>query len=935
MVHHNLQCLKNKIEATEIFLYQEHVDVLCVSETWVQPQEMDFIRIPNYNISSHYCRKSFSHGGTMILTKNSLISNEVVQIVNLSVDKAFECSAVEIKINHILYCIICVYKTPDSDTNVFMSKLEEVFNILISKNYFPHIIVCGDFNINFLSNCTDTLNLKDLVNSYCLHSVFEEPTRTTNKGGSAIDYILTNLDMKILHKRILNSGLSDHSGQKIIIDMNTPQKIDSYTFRSFSKNNISNFKETLNTVTWYEVYKSQTVEMKFTAFHNLLHYHYDKCFKFVSKNLNLENEKNWITVGIKVSSVHLKELYTLEKNGIIHKEYYNKYKNIYNRVIRQAKKMYFDDIIKNSANISKTVWKVINQSIKNDCNHSKLGKGFEIEIKNQLVANKSIIANEFNSFFINLPKFLAKSESNINVSAPSEIDQSIYLEPVTISEMIATINSLKETNSVGPDDISVKIIKLCAHQLAEPLTHIINECFREGTFPSFLKLSKVIPLYKKGDHKEISNYRPISILSVFSKIFEKILAKRLKTFLDNCNILSPSQHGFREGRSTISALINILDFIYKNLDQGNKVAALFIDLSKAFDCVDHDVLLKKIECYGLRGKCSKLLKSYLANRKQFVDFLGTRSKELTVDIGVPQGSVLGPLLFILYTNDLVNSLSTFYTAFADDVSIIVSDKQIEKLTDKLNTNLLCLNQYFENSKLTMNQDKTFIMQFHPVSKKYISSLLIRYKSKSIQQVISHKVLGIHLDLSLDWKSHVSYVCKNCASNCFALKRLHYISSINTVKMFYFSNLESRIRYGIIFWGYSTSVNRVFVLQKRAIRCMFGLRFRESCKTMFIQHKILTLPCLFIYETLKFVKENLDKFNFQNTFHDYPTRHGSDLQYDVHRLQLYKSNPYYIGSVLYNKLKDNVKNIQSTKKFLSTVKSFLVSNAFYSVEEFLN
>lgn len=927
--------MKNKFEETEILLAQEHIDVFCISETWIQPQEMEHVSFAGYNISSYYCRKSYLHGGTMILTKNYLKSKEITQLVNLSVDKVFECSAVEIKINNILYCVVCLYRTPDSDSNIFLSKLEETLIFILNKFHISQTIICGDFNIDFLSKDRDTLYLNDLINSYCIYSVFDEPTRTINNSSSAIDYILTSFNDIIIYKNILNTGLSDHSGQKIIIDVNTPEITNTYRFRSFSKNNILKFKESLNMEMWGNVYNSETVENKYTAFHNILHCNYDLCFKFVSKNLDFDNNNNWITAGIKISSIHLRELFILQKNGIIQSEHYKRYKKIYNRVIRQAKKLYFDNIIKNSANKSKTVWKIINGSIKNNINNQTINSTPEFEINDQLITDKPKIVNEINSYFVNLPNSLKPPQCNIIETTTTLNEKSIYLEPVTAAEIIDTINNLKDSNSVGPDDISIKVVKLCAQQIAEPLAHIINECFSEGTFPSFLKLSKIIPLYKKGDRTKICNYRPIAILSVFSKIFEKLLAKRIKNFLESCNILSPNQHGFREQHSTITALINILDFIYKHLDQGHKILGLFIDLSKAFDLVDHDILLNNIECYGIRGLCSKLLKSYLYNRKQFVDFVGTRSKELPIDIGVPQGSVLGPLLFILYTNDLDNCLSTFYSAFADDISIVASEKLLVDSIDKLNTNLCSIAQYLNNKKLVMNQEKTVFMQFHPIGKNYTSSILIKQNNKSIQQVTSHKVLGIHIDHSLDWKTHVSYVCNKCASNCFALKRLRHMASTDTLKIYYFSNLESRFRYGIIFWGYSTSAYRVFVLQKRAIRSMFGLYARQSCKETFVDSKILTLPSLYIFEILKFVKKNMNDFNRQNSYHNYSTRHGSNLQYDLHRLELYKYNPYYMGSMLYNKLCDNIKSIVSVKKFISTVKTFLVSNAFYSVEEFLN
>lgn len=931
VVHHNLQCVKNKIEEVELMLSQENIDILCVSETWTQDSEINYINFSGYNISSFFCRQSFLHGGTMILTKNTIDCIENNKLVNLSIDKVFECSAIDLKINNENYCIICLYRSPNSDLNIFMSKLEECLNLLTDKCNLPHIIICGDFNINYLCKDKRTTDLIDLVNSYYIFPVFNEPTRMQNNTMSAIDYIMTNMNDKIAHKIILNTGISDHCGQKVVFDVQFPQEAQFLKFRSFSKKNISKFIEFLNSESWHNIYSSETVDNKYLSFNQTITQHYNSCFKFVTKKTS-HNDNNWITSGIKVSSCRLKELFSLQKIGMVNVQHYKAYKRVYKKVVRRAKQMYFDELIVQSENRSKTVWKVINNSLKT----SKVKHNFEIEINENTISDNTVISNEFNSYFVNLPKELQSSIDNSNVlhNPLTPINDSIYLRPATTTEIISTINQLKPSNSVGHDGISIKIIKQCARQLAEPLCHIINECFQTGKFPSILKISKILPLHKKGDLKLLSNYRPIAILSVFSKIFEKLLSTRLIAFLESKQILSRHQHGFREHRSTITALLAILNYVYKNLDQNNKVLAMFVDLSKAFDCVDHKILLDTIEMYGIRGTCSELLKSYLSGRKQFVECFGERSDELLVEIGVPQGSVLGPLLFILYINDLDNFIFSYYGAFADDITIICNEVNSEAALEQLKSSFRSISQYFNAKKLVFNQDKTFFMQFHPVASKYNSSLLLQHNGKSIQQLSSFKLLGIHIDLSLDWKMHVSSVCNKCASKCFALKRLRQITSINTAKTFYFSNMESHIRYGILFWGNSTTSNRVFLMQKRAIRCMFGLGYRDSCRPTFISQKILTLPCLYIFEILKFVKQNIAEFTYQNAYHNYPTRHGHNLQHDIHRLQLYESNPFYMGTIFYNKLNDSIKNINSLNKFLSTVKTRLLTHAFYSVEEFL-
>lgn len=932
-MHHNVQCAKNKIEEIELLMMNENLDVIGMSETWIQHHEIQFINFNNYNIASYYCRKSCIHGGVLILVKKMFHAVSLSDVVALSVEKIFECAAIKLTVNDLNYCIVCLYRAPNTDVHIFLSKLEACLNLISNKINLHKIIICGDININYLSKNNVTIALDDLLKSFNVHSVFNEPTRIFNNSITAVDYIFTNINN--YEKEIMHTGLSDHSGQKLTFDVNYTQKSNILNFRSFSAKSILNFKTYLNNETWHSVFNEENVDKKYETFSKILDQYYNTCFKFVKKDLSFNaGNKNWLTPGIRISSVKLKELYHLQKSGIVEVQYYRKYKSIYNRVIRQAKKLNFDRLISNSQNKSKTAWKIINSTIKNVNSHKELPL---MLINNSETSDKEVVSNSFNSYFVNLPKSLAPSviqSGNDNNVLNDVVGNSIFLEPVTEAEIIDTINNLKNSNSTGFDEFSVRIIKQCGHLLVKPLSHIINSCFTNGCFPNLLKLSKVICLYKKGDPKEMSNYRPISLLSVFSKIVEKLLAKRILNFLEVNNVLSSNQHGFKEGRSTISALTSILDFIYKNLDTGNKVMAVFIDLSKAFDCVDHDILLKKIECYGLRGQCNKLLKSYLLNRKQYVDYFGTKSIELNIDIGVPQGSVLGPLLFLLYINDIEKIMSIFYASYADDMTLVASGDTLEDMVVSLETNLKSAHNYFAERKLVLNQDKTFSLQFHPVGANYMASPLMKLQGKSIQQIRDFKLLGIYIDLSLDWKSHVNYVCNKCASTCFAIKRLCQVSSIKTVKVFYFSSFESRIRYGVICWGNSVSSNRVFLLQKRALRFMFNLNYRESCKTTFIQQKILTFPCIFILDMLKFVKNNLLHFTQLNSNHEYHTRHGQNLQYNMHRLELFKSNPYYIGAILYNKLSNGIKNISSVKKFSSAVREYLVSNAFYSVEEYL-
>lgn len=798
------------------------------------------------------------------------------------------------------------------------------------------IVVCGDININFLIDNHNKSKLLDLTNSFYLDPTFHEATRIGVNNSTAIDYIFTNFNDTILSKKIIQNGISDHGAQLITFPIMNNNSEKSYKSRSFSQKNTQTFIKYLEDEDWCNLYNvNGDVNVKFDCFIKTLEFYYDQSFKYVIKNhMNNVDKKSWITIGIRTSSIRLKELFNMQKLGLVDSNYYKKYKTTYRRVIRLAKKMHYNKKIILSENKSKTVWNVINSTLKN----KKVENNKTIMVNDTEITNKTQIANKYNNYFVNLPNDILNNNSfrttKQETNLPNFTEKTIFLYEVNESEIINIVRELKNTNSFGADNFSTSIIKKCIQYLAKPLCYIANLCITEGKFPNALKISKVIPLFKNGDPKYISNYRPISLLSVFSKILEKVLCKRIITFFEKNNIFSLNQHGFREKKSTISALIKILDTVYKELDKNNKVLALFVDLSKAFDCVNHEILLDKIERYGLRGNCKNLLSDYLSNRKQFVHYFGENSNKIHVNLGVPQGSVLGPLLFLLYCNDIDNYISIFHTSFADDTTLLSFHKDQLEMINLMNNNVKYINEYFNLNHLVMNPTKTHTLQFHPNPSNYTYSPLIKLNKNSIVQVTTFKLLGVYIDLSLNWKCHVDYVSKKCGKNCFALKRLHEITGKETSKIFYHSNFESIIRYGIIVWGNSTAANRIFILQKRAIRCMFGLKFRETCKTTFIREKILTLPCIYILDVLKFVKQNINNFNFQNEFHNYSTRHGNDLQYNLHRLELYKSNPYYIGVTLYNKLPENIKN-SSTTKFSTSVKNILIENAFYSVDEYLS
>ena len=389
-------------------------------------------------------------------------------------------------------------------------------------------------------------------------------------------------------------------------------------------------------------------------------------------------------------------------------------------------------------------------------------------------------------------------------------------------------------------DIPIVVVKKTAHLISTPLANLYNKCMRNGTFPSIFKTGKVTPVYKKDNKECIENYRPVSILPIFGKVFERIIYNRLYGFFTSRGILHDDQFGFRKGHSTSHALHKSVDSITKSLANGRHVLGIFIDLSKAFDTLDHNILLSKLEHYGVRGSALSLMSSYLSNRKQYVCFNNISSDTLSIRYGVPQGSILGPLLFLLYMNDIMNSFTDYDTRFvlyADDTNIFISGPSKESTFLKANSVLSHVSKFMKCNLLHINMSKCSYIHFQPKSDSDETCARVRPyasendKSKAIfingvkiSKVSSTKFLGVIIDEKLNWGPHLQYLRKKLRSITGALCRIRKSVPVDLYLKIYNALFESHLSYGISVWGASIKDkcnDKLFIVQKHCIRILFG------------------------------------------------------------------------------------------------------------------
>ena len=585
----------------------------------------------------------------------------------------------------------------------------------------------------------------------------------------------------------------------------------------------------------------------------------------------------------------------------------------YNIAIENAKKQANDKYIRINKNSPKAMWKLIK------CKNPK----------KQPKQTFAITPDEFNAFFANIatdiistlapPKF---DPISLMTNIPN-INTSFNFKQVTYIQVRDAFVSLRNNNSKDIYGFTVPLIKSLKDILIQPLTNLINSCIEVNLFPDCLKRASVVPIYKKGDPDDIGNYRPISLLPIFSKIFEKLMLQQITEYLNKYNLLTLQQFGFRKGLSTSTAISALVDKIIQSFERKEYYSTHFLDLSKAFDCVTHDILLRKLYYYNFQPPSINLIMSYLKNRTQSVSIENRSSCTYSVNYGVPQGSILGPILFLLYTNDLPDYLKEVdVTLYADDTCIGTAGVTADLAFNANQNSMKKAAEWFSANRLHLNKTKCVSMLF-----------TLRPCECSIECAEYTKYLGVIIDKELTWCQHDNYMSDKISKNTFLLRNLANNLSLNCLCMAYYALIHSLLNYSILVWGHSSSLSRLFKLQRRSIRIIANIGYREDCRAYFKSLKILTLPSLYIYRCLEFITRHTELYPKVNLYHNYRTRH-EDICFRNLRLTKSRDAINYFCIKFLNTLPDEVRRYNS-HDFLKNVKQYLIRRAFYSLDEYLN
>ena len=877
----NIQSLNSKFNELCSFIQilnnnSVYFDVICLQESWLSDKDnYNIFKINDYNLYKKDFEENCStHGGLVVYIRKEICVSKVEPIFN---KYTYEGMVVTVKTqNNKKVKLINIYRPPrDSFDDFINDYIPTISDKIKDAN---EVIITGDFNINLLNimNSRKTCSFYDHMLNFHLFPAITFPTHFLDKTCTLIDNIFTKFATasQSLRSGILVSSISDHFPTFISINLNL-MKLPKPKFIMSTMsdlNSLDNLKTELDTLDFDIILNKDPFANPNTNYEKVQHIISSLIKKYfplkrVRFNKYKHQDNNWITSGIMRSIKFKDKLYkrikTTPTSNPLHqvlKQNLRVYQNILRTLIKNAKAKYYENVFNNNNKDIKKTWDVINSVIKG----SKSNTTFPtyINVRNLLISDQKNIIEEMNSYFTSVGQNMAP-ESNRNYDGFSDFFSStnnnkFYFKDVTENEVYKIINKFQSKETKDVDGLSTKILKKISPSLFRPITLIINQSLHTGIFPDKLKIAKIIPIYKGNDLNVnvISNYRPISILPCISKVFEKIVYVQLYDHFTRYNLFSTSQYGFRSEHSTDFALLETTNRIHEYLNDGLTPLAVYMDLSKAFDTINHDILLHKLEKYGISNVELSWFSDYLTNRFQYVFYNYNVSSLKRITTGVPQGSILGPLLFIIYINDLPSVTDINIIQYADDTCLLIPFKYtpdqnlLQRKSKDINEKLNVIFEWLSANSLSLNIGKTKCTLFHYKQKTIEVFPSIKIDNIQLNFVEHYKFLGIFVDDSLSWDFQINQISNRISKLNGLLSRLKNTFPKHVLNIIYNSLILSILNYGILCWGFG-QCDRIKVLQKKAIRNVNNSPYNSHTLPICKQMNILLFDDLVDLACLKF------------------------------------------------------------------------------------
>ena len=884
--HLNIASLEYHVDELKslISVLNHDFDVIGITETKIKNSEpLSNLKLEGYNFEFTPTNTSF--GGTSLYVRDCY-AYEKKSEYTISLSGIAESTFIEIKSDSSKNVIIgCIYRHHCKLDRFMKNFFEKLIINICDKEKSKYCILMGDFNADLLKTDSDLdiENFFNFLSSFGFRPLILQPTRVTSSSATLIDNIFINsLETESFGGNITTS-ISDHFSQFCMIDILKKAKhvsvpLKQRTFRNFNDDEFINEIKKFN---WNSLLLGKNLDDSFSTFYKSIEKLLDEMapIKTLKSKEQKLQQRPWITGDI-LDEMHnrdnLHKLFKAEQNRQKKNEIWATYKKKRNKVlslIKISKTEYFKSFFEtNKLDIKKT-W----QGIKNIININKKVSTLPDKLiyKKKIFERDSDIATSFNHFFTNIGNTVEEKipKTNIHFSTymKNKPSNSIFLEKVTDTEVKDLINDLNTSKSCGPYSIPSCLLKKFSDYFCEPIKILLNKSLCEGKFPSLLKLADVCPIFKKSDKNKCENYRPISLLSNISKFFERIMHSRVYRFLEKYNLLYKNQFGFRKKHSTNHAILSIVEDIHENLACNNFVCGVFIDLEKAFDTVNHEILLQKLNFYGIRGTSNLWFKSYLENRKQRVKYKSTFSENLSVTCGVPQGSILGPLLFLIYINDMnqaIKNSTTFH--FADDTYLKFSSSCENTIRKKMNEDLEKLFTWLCANRLSLNVAKTEFIVFKPPRKSLTRRLTLKLNNTKLFESKKLKYLGLIVDDRLSWKFHINELTKKLGRSIGVLYRLKKTGCPKKILLnVYFALVQSQLSYGLMAWGSASKylIEKLSLLQKKAVRIISNSSYLAHTAPLLKELGILNIEDLYQHQYALFMFD-YDRGSLPKTFNSY-------------------------------------------------------------------
>lgn len=914
-------------------------DFIALTETWLVQNEDHCFNIEGYKKFNIYRSK---HGGGIAIYGKSHYDINIVDCLSFITDEVEILTLRVISSNDTFY-FSCVYRPPSFSI--------DSFNDILSNNILPHFanrrtVICGDFNVNLFNplNSNNVDNFISVFASFNFYPVIDQPTRFSPENVttkfSLLDQIWLNFNPGNINSAVVLIDISDHMPVLCHFILNCNEiKNSFYSCRKFNDpTNVNNFVTDINQTDFYDCdYNDPEV-----LTNNFL----SKIYKAFNKNFPLrkykENKRHfrrsdWMTDDLKqlVKKKHV--LLKQANRGIIFRRCYTYFRNVLNSLIKKIKCLYNLTKLNENVGNPKNTWhelnRILDRSPKNNCIELK---------KDSIKVEEGEMVNMFNCHFSSIAQRLVNELPLINdiftIHSPRNSNVCNFDE-ITVTEVKEVILSFKNKN-VNKNEIKPFLLCEIANYISPVLCKIFNDCVNSCIYPDNFKIARVVPVYKSGDNSNVNNFRPISTLPVFSKMYESLISSRLSDFIESENILTNHQYAFRKNCSTTLAILELTSNILKSFNEKSYTVALFLDLSKAFDTIDKSLLLKKLDHYGVRGSFNDFLSSYLSNRKQFVQYNDFNSDYKPITTGLMQGSILSTILFNIFFNDIshmANSHNFKCTLFADDAVFYFKSESFIDAINGMRSFIDILSKWLVLNKLTPNTSKTKLMIFTPcVIEQQLPELF--FNNTVLEWVEHFKYLGVLLDNKLTFKYHIKELCNKLSK----VRGILYASSPFLNRkcslLVYFSLGYSLLSQSIILFGgnFDTVLEPVRVILNNILRVILKVRKDENgiplmhINDMYFSLGLLKFDDIYKYFLLKFLRraifDDADLFNVYFSplvpTHNYPTRRH--LNIPPIRVEIERHSPIYQAVGLFNSVPSFLLEPMTDLKFKRVFKEYCMS-----------